>query len=81
MAPEREAEIAQQEHLAKLEAEAESRSSQARAEALNASETTRIQQEQETKAAQVTSDETLRKAEMRALPQVQSALAHMSRRR
>ena len=70
---EREAEIAQQEHLAKLEAEAESRSSQARAEALNASETTRIQQEQETKAAQVTSDETLRKAEMRALLELEEA--------
>ncbi len=70
---EREAEIAQQEHLAKLEAEAESRSSQARAEARNASETMRIQQELETKAAQVTSDETLRKAEMRALLELEEA--------
>lgn len=70
---EREAEIAQQEYLAKLEAEAESRSSQARAEAQRASETIRIQQEQETKAAQVSSDESLRKAEMRALLELEEA--------
>ncbi|WP_050929690.1 flotillin domain-containing protein [Aestuariivita boseongensis] len=70
---EREAEIAQQEHLARLEAEAESRSAQARAEARRASETMRIQQEQETKAAQVAQDEALRKAEMRALLELEEA--------
>ncbi len=70
---EREAEIAQQEHLAKLEADAESRSNQARAEAKRASETIRIQQEQETKASQVASDEALRKAEMHALLALEEA--------
>lgn len=70
---EREAEIAQQEHLAKLEADAESRSSQARAEAQRASETIRIQQEQKTKAALIASDEALRKAEMHALLELEEA--------
>jgi flotillin len=70
---ERETEIAQQEHLTKLEAEAESRASQAHSEARHASETSRIQQEQETEAAKVTSDETLRKVEMRALLELEEA--------
>ncbi|MEP1765303.1 MAG: flotillin domain-containing protein [Sulfitobacter sp.] len=68
---ERETEIAQQEHLSKLEAEAESRALQAQAEARQASETIRIQQEQETEAAKVTSDEVLRKIEMRALMELE----------
>ncbi len=70
---ERETEIAQQEHLTKLEAEAESRASQAHSEARHASETSRIQQEQETEAAKVTSDEALRKVEMRALLELEEA--------
>ncbi|MWD28616.1 flotillin family protein [Aquicoccus sp. SCR17] len=70
---EREAEIAQQEHLARLEAEAESRSATARAEARRASETARIEQERETKSAQVANDEALRQAEMKALLELEEA--------
>jgi flotillin len=70
---ERETEIAQQEYLTKLEAEAESRASQARSEAQRASETSRIQQEQKTETIKVTSDEELRKAEMRALLELEEA--------
>lgn len=70
---EREAEIAQQEHLAKLEVEAESRSAQTRAEAQRASEIMRIEQEQETKSAQVANDEALRMTEMRALLELEEA--------
>tara|TARA_Y100000385_G_scaffold281125_1_gene333412 strand:- start:5781 stop:7421 length:1641 start_codon:yes stop_codon:yes gene_type:complete len=70
---ERETEIAQQEHLTKLEAEAESRASQARSEAQRASETSRIQQEQKTETIKVTRDEELRKAEMRALLELEEA--------
>ena len=64
---EREAEIAQQEHLSKLEADAKSREDRARDEARLASETTRIENENRVKATQVESDETLRKAEMAAI--------------
>ncbi len=64
---EREAEIAQQEHLAKLEADAKSREDRARDEAKLASETTRIENEKRVKATQVESDEALRKAEMTAI--------------
>jgi flotillin len=70
---EREAEIAQHEHLARLEAEAESRSDQVRAEARRASEGVRIDQERQTKAAQVSNDEALRKAEMDALRTLEEA--------
>lgn len=68
---EREAEIAQKEHLARLEAEAESRSAQARAEAHRASEAVRISEERLTKSAQVANDEALRKAEMTALMELE----------
>jgi uncharacterized membrane protein YqiK len=64
---EREAEIAQQEHLAKLEADAKSREERARDEAKLASETTRIENEKRVKATQVESDEALRKTEMAAI--------------
>ncbi|PVZ51047.1 flotillin family protein [Phaeobacter sp. JL2872] len=64
---EREAEIALQEHLAKLEADAKSREDRARDEAKLASETTRIENEKRVKATQVESDEALRKAEMAAI--------------
>ena len=64
---EREAEIAQQEHLSKLEADAKSREDRARDEARLASETTRIENENRVKATQVESDEALRKAEMAAI--------------
>lgn len=64
---EREAEIAQKEYLAKLEADAKSREDRARDDAALASETTRIENERRAKAAQVESDETLRKAEMAAI--------------
>lgn len=70
---EREAEIAQREHLARLEAESESRSAQSRAAQHRASETIRIQEEKEAKAAQVTADEALRKAEMKALLELEEA--------
>ena len=64
---EREAEITQQEHLVKMEVEAESRKSQAREQAKLASDTARIEGEQQSKAAQVKSDEALRKSEMTAI--------------
>ncbi len=64
---EQEAEIAQREHFSKLEADAEARSDQARAEAGLASETARIDKEREAKAAQVASDEALRRVEMKAV--------------
>ena len=64
---EREAEIAQREHLAKLEAEATSREERARDEARLASETTRIENEKRVKATQVETDEALRRAEMAAI--------------
>ena len=64
---EREAQIVQTEHLAKLEADAKSREDQARDAAKLASETTRIANEQQVKASQVESDEALRKAEMAAI--------------
>ncbi|MGH1416526.1 MAG: flotillin family protein [Pelagimonas sp.] len=64
---EREAEIAQQEHLAKLEAEAKSREDSVRDAAKLASETTRIENEKRLKATQVESDEALRKTEMTAI--------------
>ncbi|EAQ02239.1 hypothetical protein OB2597_19191 [Pseudooceanicola batsensis HTCC2597] len=70
---EREAEIGQQEYLARLEAEAESRSAAARAEAKRASETARIEQERETRSAQVANDEALRRAEMKALLELEEA--------
>lgn len=70
---EREAEIAQQEHLARLEADADSRSARARSEAQTASEAARIEQERDTKAAQVSSDEALRKTEMDALTALEEA--------
>ncbi len=70
---EREAEIAQQEHLARLEAEAESRSASARSAARRASEAVRIEEERETKQAQVESDEKLRLAEMRAMLDLEEA--------
>ncbi|MDD9720631.1 flotillin domain-containing protein [Sulfitobacter sp. PR48] len=74
---EREAEIAQREHLARLEAESESRSAQSRAEQHRASETIRIREEQEAKTAQVSADEALRKAEMKALLELEEAkIAH-----
>jgi flotillin len=64
---ERESEIAQKEHLAKLEADAKSREEMARDEAKLASDTTRIDSEKRLKIRQVESDETLRKAEMAAI--------------
>ena len=64
---EREAEIAQQEHLAKLEADAKSREDRARDDARLESETSRIENEKRVKSAQVECDEALRKAEMAAI--------------
>ena len=64
---EREAEIAQQEHLTKLEADAKSRETQARDAAEFASETTRIENEQRVKAIKIEKDEALRKSEMAAI--------------
>ena len=64
---EREAEIAQKEHLAKLEANAKSREDRARDDARLESETARIENEKRAKSAQVECDEALRKAEMAAI--------------
>ena len=64
---EREADIAQQEFLAKLEAEAKSREEQARDEARLTFETARIENDARVKSAQVQNDEALRRAEMAAI--------------
>lgn len=64
---EREADIAQQENLDRLEAEAKSRSDQARAQTTLATEEVRIEKERLAKFAQVSNDEALRHAEMEAL--------------
>ncbi|NDW44575.1 flotillin domain-containing protein [Ruegeria sp. PrR005] len=64
---EREAEVAQQEYLVKLEAEAKSREEQARDVARLIAETARIENDGRVKASQVENDETLRKAEMAAI--------------
>ena len=64
---EREAEIAQQEYLSKLEADARSREKRARDEANLASETSRIENEQRVKAARIESDEAQRMTEMAAI--------------
>ncbi|MCC5999590.1 MAG: flotillin family protein [Pararhodobacter sp.] len=70
---EREAEIAQREHLRRLEAEAESTSRIQAATAERASEEARIAKEQEIKAAQVASDEALRRREMAAIQGLEEA--------
>jgi flotillin len=64
---ERESEIAQKEHLAKLEADAASREEQVREEARFAVETARVEAESRAKAAKVEYDEALRKSEMAAI--------------
>lgn len=64
---ERESEIAQQERLAKLEADAKSREDRARDDARLASEAARIENEKQVKSTQVECDEALRKAEMAAI--------------
>jgi len=64
---ERESEIAQKEHLAKLEVDAAAREEQAREEARFAAETARIDAESRAKAAKVDFDEALRKSEMAAI--------------
>lgn len=70
---EREAEIDQQEQLAKREAEADSRAEQARAEARRAADAVRIEKERMTKAAQVANDEALRRSEMEAILTLEQA--------
>jgi len=64
---EREAEIAQREHLRRLEAEAESTSRIQAAKAERAAEEARITTEQELKSARIASDEALRQREMAAI--------------
>lgn len=64
---EREAEIAQQEYLARLETEAKSREEQARDQARLATETSRITNDGRVKASKVENDEALRRAEMAAI--------------
>lgn len=70
---EREAEIAQREHLRRLEAEAESASRIRAAAAERAAEEARIAKEQEIKSAQVASDEALRRREMAAIQGLEEA--------
>lgn len=62
----REAEIAQSEHLAKLEADAKARETKAREDARLSSETSRIENERRTKESQVQNDKDLRDAELTA---------------
>lgn len=62
-----EAEIAQRAYFVKLEADTDSRSSQARAEAEMIAEMARINKDRDTRTAQLASDETLRKAEMKSV--------------
>lgn len=64
---EQEAEIAQQEHLKRMQSEARARSDQAEAQAEFATEQARIEKTQRVKAAQVANDEALRRAEMTAV--------------
>jgi flotillin len=62
-----ESEIAQRAYFVKLEADTDSRSSQARAEAEMIAEMARINKDRDTRTAQLASDETLRKAEMKSV--------------
>lgn len=64
---EREAEIEQQEHLERIEAETKSRAEQARAAADLSTQTDKIEKERLAKAVQVENDEALRRAEMAAV--------------
>jgi flotillin len=70
---EREAEIAQREHLRRLEVEAESASRIRAAAAERASEEARIAKEAEIKSAQVASDEALRRREIAAIQGLEEA--------
>lgn len=70
---EREAEIAQREHLRRLEAEAESTSRIRSATAEQAAEQAQIAKEQELKAARIASDEALRSREMVAIQALEEA--------
>ena len=64
---EREAEIAQREHLARLEAQAEAVSAETRAEAARKSETAALEKERDVSAAKIAHDEDLRRREMAAI--------------
>lgn len=64
---EREAEIAQREHLTRLEAESHALSEVRKIEAERSAETARIVQQQDIAAAKVKNDESLRRAEMAAI--------------
>lgn len=70
---EREAEIAQREHLRRLEAEAESETRIQAARAERAAETAAITKEQELKTARIASDEALRSREMAAIQELEEA--------
>ena len=70
---EREAEIAQQEYLVKLESEAKSREEQARDDARLSSEASKIEIDGKVKATRVENDEALRKAEMAAILSLEEA--------
>ena len=64
---EREAEIGQREHLARLEAQAEALSAEIRAEAARKSETAALEKERDISAAKIAHDEDLRRREMAAI--------------
>lgn len=70
---EREAEIAQSEHIARLEAESRARSETSATESALATETARIEKEQRLKTVQVGNDEALRRAEMAAILALEEA--------
>lgn len=63
----REAEIAQREHLVRLQAESEALSEVHKIEAQKSSETARIEQQQDIESAKVKNDEVLRRKEMTAI--------------
>lgn len=67
----REAEIAQREHLARLEAEADALSVQKKAAATRIAETAELEKARDLKALQITHDEDLRKLEMTAIRELE----------
>ena len=64
---EREAEIAQREHLARLEAEAEALSAEIRSQAARKAESAALEKERDLSAAKIAHDEELRRKEMAAI--------------
>ena len=70
---EREAEVAQREHLARLTAQAEALSAETRAEAARKTETAALAKERDVNAAKIAHDEELRRKEMAAILALEEA--------